>query len=86
MAIEYAIQAHPFVLYDGTNSADVLAATAAFLSDSPFIASETGGVLRIGSGSTINDPVSVSAGDRVDIRNWSRVSAAQWAAQYIAKA
>lgn len=82
MAIEYALLGNAFVLYDGTNSAEVLAAVAAQWTGA-FIVSEEGGILTISSGQPVNDPVRVAAGERLGVNAWSAVSAADWLNKYV---
>lgn len=82
MATEYALQAEVFVLYDGTNSSEVLAAVAINWADA-FIVSEADGVLTVSSGSSINDPRAIAVGERISPYSWGVVSPADWALKYV---
>lgn len=82
MAVEYGLPANVYIEYDGSNSADVLAAVQAHWAAASIV-SEVDGVLTISSGYSINDPQAVSMGERFGVYTWDAVSAADWAAKYV---
>lgn len=83
MATEYGLQAQAFILYDGTNSAEVLAVVTSYWGSDAFIVSETSGILTVSSGSTINDPKAIAVGERFGPAYWGAVSASDWALKFV---
>lgn len=81
-SIEYAVQAAPYMLYNGTNSAEILTALTdgAGSSLTPSIVSEDeDGALTIFPGADVNPNYVVNVGDRVAIGGLGGViSAAAW--------
>jgi hypothetical protein len=84
MAIEYAVRARPYYLYDGTNSADILSAVQGQYS-SASIVSEADGVLTILLDPFFGNSV-LAVGARLDLASAEVISAAVWAEQFIVKA
>lgn len=85
MPVEYATRTTEYILYDGTNSAEVLDAVIPLWGgDVPAaIVSESAGVLVLdsGTGNTVN--ASISVGDRFEIRGWQVVNATDWANKFV---
>jgi hypothetical protein len=77
--VEWAVLGSPYVMYDGTNGADILAAVTAFYPNSsppPSITSEADGVLTISEES--NGPFVVSVGQRLSLAGGGSISPARW--------
>lgn len=84
MAIEYAVRATAFILYDGTNSSEVLDAALAASHPSAEIVSDEDGVLTINVDPFLGNSV-LEAGARLNPSDGEVISAAIWSEQFIVK-
>jgi hypothetical protein len=88
MTAIYAVRAVPFVVYDGSNSTEVLAVLGAEMTGFTVIdTTEAGGVLsvdwEIDLGSYSSGTVTLNAGDVLRAGYNETVTAVDWAAQYV---
>ena len=87
MPIVRAIKTAEYMMYDGTNSAEMLAAAQARGWVDATIVSETGGVLTLLLFPQWPDQISVlSASEYLALAGPEVITAAAWAAQFIVKA
>jgi hypothetical protein len=89
MAVEYGTIAQPFILYDGTNSAEVVAMISERLLNEGFFTvditsvDEDEMVIFVDNGSSGTGYRHIPTGYRVPLAGGEPVSPTDWAAQYV---